>query len=301
MYVVTGASGNSGHVVGERILKAGTKVRAIGRSADRLQRLVKQGAEPFQCDLTDRAALVKAFAGAKGVYAMIPPDEQAIDYQAHQDHIADTLVAAITEAKVKHVVSLSSVGADNAEGTGPVLALHRLENKLNQISGLNVLHLRPGYFMENTFAQIGIIKELGVMAGALRADLEIPMIATRDIGAAAADRLLRLDFKGQHTAELLGERDLSMAEAARIVGRALGKPTLAYSHLPGDKVRAALIQMGLSQSIADLLIEMSESMNSGHMKALEKRSTRNTTPTSYEAFVNESFLPRFKGMAATAK
>jgi len=301
MYVVTGASGNSGHVVAERILKAGTKVRAIGRNADRLQRLVKQGAEPFLCDLTDRTALAKAFAGAKGVYAVIPPDEKAQDYRAHQDHIADALVAAIAEAKVKHVISLSSVGADKAEGTGPVVGLHRLENRLNQISGLNVLHLRAGYFMENTFAQIGIIKELGVMAGALRAELEIPMIATRDIGAAAADRLLRLDFKGQHAAELLGERDISMAEVARIVARALGKPTFAYSRLPNDKVHAALIQMGVSQSIADLIMEMSEAMNSGHMKALEKRSTNKTTPTSYETFVNESFLPRFKGMAATAK
>ena len=267
----------------------------------RLKEAATAGVNTQVLDLTDRAALVKAFAGAKGVYAMIPPDEKAQDYPAHQDHIADALVSAIAEAKVKHVISLSSVGADKAEGTGPVVALYRLENKLNQISGLNVLHLRAGYFMENTFAQIGIIKELGVMAGALRAELEIPMIATRDIGAAAADRLLRLDFKGQHTAELLGERDISMAEVARIVGRALGKPTFAYSRLPNDKVHAALIRMGLSQSIADLIIEMSEAMNSGHMKALEKRSTRNTTPPSYETFVNESFLPRFKGMAATAK
>jgi len=300
MYVVTGASGNSGHVVAERLLKAGTKVRAIGRSAARLQRLAAEGAEPFICDLSDRAALARAFGGAEGVYAMVPPDETAQDYRANQDHITDALASALTEAKVKHVISLSSFGADKAAGTGPVVGVHDLEKKLNQIPDLNVLHLRAGYFMENTLAQIGIIKAMGVMAGPLRADLKLPMIATRDIGAAAADRLLRLDFTGQRTTELLGERDITMAEAAGIVGRALGTPALAYLQLPNDQVHKAMIQMGMSKSIADLIIEMAGAINSGHMAALENRSPANTMPTSYETFVSESFLPRFKGVSATA-
>jgi hypothetical protein len=57
----------------------------------------------------------------------------------------------------------------------------------------------------------------------------------------------------------------------------------------------------MSRSIADLIIEMAGALNSGHMEALEPRSARNTTPTSYETFVQQSFLPRFKGIAATAK
>jgi uncharacterized protein YbjT (DUF2867 family) len=300
MYVVTGASGNSGHVVAERLLKAGKKVRAIGRSAERLQRLAKQGAEPFICDVTGRAALAKAFAGAEGVYAMVPPDESAEDYRANQDQITDALAAALTQAKVTHVVSLSSFGADKAAGTGPVVGLHDLENKLNQVPGLHVLHIRAGYFMENTLAQIGIIKAMGLMAGPLRAELKLPMIATRDIGAAAAERLLRLDFDGHRTAELLGERDVTMAEVAGIVGRAIGKPGLTYSQLPNEQVHGAMMQMGMSKSIADLIIEMAGALNSGHMAALEPRSPANTTATSYETFVTEMFLPRFKGIPATA-
>jgi uncharacterized protein YbjT (DUF2867 family) len=300
MYVVTGASGNSGHVVAEKLLKAGRKVRTIGRSAERLERLAAQGAEPFICDVTDRVALAKAFAGAEGVYAMVPPDETAQDYRANQERVTDALARALTEAKVKHVVSLSSFGADKAEGTGPVVGLHELEKKLNQNPGLNVLHLRAGYFMENTLPQIGIIKAMGVMAGPLRAELNLPMIATRDIGTAAADRLLRLDFTGHRTAELQGERDITMAEVAGIVGRAIGKPALAYLQLPNDQVHKAMIQMGMSNSIADLIIEMAGAINSGHMAALENRSPANTTPTSYETFVSESFLPRFKGVSAKA-
>ncbi len=300
MYVVTGASGNSGNVVAERLLKAGKKVRAIGRSAERLQSLTARGAQAFVCDLTDRAALAKAFAGAEGVYAMVPPDEKAQDYRAHQGQITDAIAGALTDAKVTHAVSLSSFGADKEAGTGPVAGLHDLEKKLNQIPGLHVLHIRAGYFMENTLAQIGIIKAMGLMAGPLRADLKLPLIATRDIGANAAERLLRLDFDGHRTAELLGEREVTMTEAAGIAGRALGKPELTYTQLPNEQVYGALIQTGMSKSIADLILEMAGALNSGHMKALEKRSPANTTPTSYEAFVNEAFLPRFRGIPATA-
>ena len=300
MYVVTGASGNSGHVVAEKLLARGQKVRVIGRSAERLQLLTALGAEPFICDLTDRAALAKAFAGAQGVYAMVPPDMAAPDYRAHQDRVTDALAAAIAEAKVKHVVTLSSFGADQAEKTGPVVGLHELEQKLNQIPGLNVLHLRAGYFMENTLAQIGIIKSMGVTAGPLRAELELPMIATRDIGAAAAERLLQLDFTGSQTRELMGQRDISMAEAAGIIGRAIGRPHLSYMRLPNADVRAAFVQMGMSESVANLMLEMTDAINAGNMAALEKRSAENTTPTSYETFVKSEFVPRFLGKPATA-
>jgi uncharacterized protein YbjT (DUF2867 family) len=300
MYAITGATGNTGRVVAEKLLNAARKVRVIGRSAERLHSLTKQGAEPFICDLSDRAALAKAFAGAQGVYAMVPPDETAQDYRGHQDHIIDAIAAALTAAKVTHVVSLSSFGADKADGTGPVAGLHHLENKLNQIPGLHVLHLRAGYFMENTLAQIGIIKAMGMMAGPLRGDLKLPLIATRDIGAAAAERLFRLDFDGHRTAELLGERDVAMNEVSGIVGRAIGKPALMYTQLPNEQVHGAMMQMGMSKSIADLIIEMAGGINSGHMVALEKRSRANTTPTSYETFVNEEFVPRFKGKPAAA-
>jgi len=300
MYVITGATGNSGHVVAQKLLTHGEKVRAIGRSAGRLELLTGLGAEPFVCDLTDRTALAKAFAGAEGVYAMVPPDTTAQDYRAHQDRVTDALAAAVAESKVTHVVTLSSVGADKSDKTGPVVGLHLLENKLNQISGLNVLHLRAGYFMENTLAQIGIIKAMGMVAGPLRGELELPLIATRDIGEAAGERLIRLDFSGPQTRELLGQRDVSMAEVAGIIGRAIGRPHLTYMRVPNEQVRESLIQMGMSKSTANLILEMSDALNSGHMAALEQRSPENTTPTSYEAFVKAEFVPRFLGRPATA-
>lgn len=196
--------------------------------------------------------------------------------------------------------SLSSVGADKSENTGPVAGLHHLEQRLNRIAGLNVLHLRAGYFMENTLAQIGIIKATGVAAGPLRAELKLPMIAARDIGVAAAESLLALDFGPRQTRELLGQRDISYAEATRIIGKAIGKLDLAYVRLPDEQVRAAFIQTGMSPNVADLIIELSAALNTGHVAALEERSARNTTETSFETFVAEEFAPRYLGRFTAA-
>jgi hypothetical protein len=61
-----------------------------------------------------------------------------------------------------------------------------------------------------------------------------------------------------------------------------------------------MIQLGMSENVANLLLEMSAALNSGYMKALEPRTTENTTPTSYETFVAEEFVPRYQGKSTTA-
>jgi uncharacterized protein YbjT (DUF2867 family) len=298
MYVVTGATGNTGHVVARALLGKGAKVRAIGRSADRLQALVAQGAEPFVTDLTDVSLLAKAFEGAKAAYVMLPPNLGVPDYRAFQDGVTETIAAALRSARITHVVTLSSIGADKPDRTGPVLGLSYLEQQLNHINGLHVLHLRPGYFMENTLSQVGVIQKMAISVGPLRPDLKLPLIATEDVGAVAADRLLRLDFHQKNTRELQGQRDISMNEVAQIIGKVIGNPGLRYTQAPDDQVLAALIQLGMSSSIARLLLDMSAALNSGYMRALEPRSAENTTPTSYETFVAEKFKPLYEGKSA---
>jgi len=300
MYVVTGATGHSGNIVARTLLDKGAKVRVIGRSADRLQALVAKGADSFVADLTDVSSLAKAFEGAKGAYIMLPPNFTTPDYRAYQDRVTDTIAAALRSAGITHVVTLSSIGADKPDRTGPVLGLRYLEEQLNHISDLHVLHLRAGYFMENTLAQVGIIQKMGMSLGPLRPDLKLSMIATEDVGVVAADALLRLDFHQKNTRELQGQRDLSMNEVAQIIGKAIGNPGLRYTQAPDDQVQAALIQLGMSSSMAALLLEMSAALNSGYMRALEPRSAENTTPTSYEAFAAEKFKPLYEGKSAAA-
>jgi uncharacterized protein YbjT (DUF2867 family) len=298
MFVVLGASGHTGHVVASNLLARGQKVRVVGRSADRLKSLAAKGAEISVADATDAPALTKALKGADAAYVLIPPELTGSNYRAFQDRVSDAIAASVENAGVKNVVSLSSIGADKSSGTGPVVGLYNLEQKLSQIDGANVLHLRAGYFMENTLPQVAVIRMMGSMAGPVRPDLKLPMIATRDIGDAAADALVRQEFRGKQTKELLGQRDIDYVEVASIIGKAIGKPSLGYVQAPDDQLRAAMVQMGMSANFVGLILEMAGALNSGHMKALEPRTAANTTPTSFDTFVEEEFAPAYREQAA---
>jgi uncharacterized protein YbjT (DUF2867 family) len=298
MYVVLGASGNTGHVVASNLLAGGQKVRVVGRNAAHLQSLAAKGAEAFVADVTDAVALAKAFDQADSAYVMIPPDPASTDPLGYSNRVSDAIAAAVQKAATRNVVALSSIGADKASGTGPVLGLYNLEQKLNQIIGANVLHLRAAYFMENTLPQAGAIRQMGSAAGPLRPDLKVPMIATRDIGNAATEALLHPSVRGKQTRELLGQRDLSYSEVATIIGQATGKPDLKYGQAPDDQFRSILVQMGMSDQFARLLLEMTAALNSGYMRALEPRTPQNTTPTSYETFVADTFVPAYQQQAA---
>jgi len=299
MYVIVGATGNTGSIVASKLLNQGKKVRVVGRNAEHLARFKK--AEPFVGDITDKKAMDKACEGAQAAYLMIPPNMTVPDYKTYQQQAIESLGAAVEKNGVKFAVVLSSVGADKPDKSGPILGLRNLEQRLNRISGLNVLYLRPAYFMENTLWQADAIKQMGYAAGPLRPELKFPIIATRDIGEFAGDALLRLDFAGHQVQELHGQRDLSYGEITTMIGKAISKPNLNYATLTGEQFRDALIKhMGMSESSANLMTEMAESMDAGYLHPLESRSTRNTTPTSYETFVTEEFLPRYQGKRVAA-
>ena len=277
MDVITGATGHTGSVAAEKLLAAGRKVR-----------------------VADAEALEKAFAGATAAYALIPPNLSAPDVRSYQEKVSDNLAAAIRKNRVSHAVVLSSTGVDKPSGTGPVVGLRSLEQKLSSIDGLNALFVRAGYFMENLLAQVSVIPTLGSMAGPVRSDLALPMIATRDIGAAVADWMLKQDFTGKQARELLGARNVSYEEVAKIVGPAIGKPGLGYRQAPAAMLKPALMQLGMSSNMVDLLLEMTEALNAGYMRPLEPRSAANTTPTAVETFVAEVFVPAYRGRAAGA-
>ncbi len=298
MYVITGATGNTGRIIVNGLLAHGEKVRAVARNADHLKEEVAKGAEAFVGQLADSDSLARALEGAKAAYLMIPPDLRNQDYRKYQDELVESIGRAVEKAGPSHAVILSSIGADKPDKTGPVVGLHDLEQRLNGITGLNVLALRPAYFMENTLAQAPLIRMFGMTAGPLRPDLSLEMIATRDIGEYAAKALLELDFQGNEARELLAQRNVTMNEVSSIIGKAIGKPDLKYSQLPDDQVRGGMMSMGISASIANLILEMASAMNSGHMRALEPRSAENTTPTSYETFVAEEFVPSYEKAAA---
>lgn len=300
MIVITGATGHTGRPAAEALLAKGEKVRVVGRDAKKLEPLIQKGAEAFVGDVADAASMTKAFDGATAAYLLVPEDISQEDLRAHQERVSDCYAAAIANARVPYVVSLSSIGAQHAEKTGPIVGLHNLEQKLSRIAGLNALHLRPGYFMENLLMSMPPLRSMGMLPGGLKGDMAMPWIATKDIGAYAAVRLAARDFSGSGTQELHGQRDISMKEAASVVGNAIGKPKLSYMQVPFMMLEPALVQMGMPKKTAALLIEMWKGANAGLIAPEEQRSAKNTTPTTLESFVTEVFAPAYLAQAAKA-
>ncbi len=282
MYVITGATGNTGSEIARKLLQSGKKVRAIARDKNRLKTLEAQGAEIHQGSLDDSKFLANTFEGATAVYAMIPTDQRAEDLFAYMNRIGESIYKALRQSKVPYVVNLSSIGADLPSGTGPISGLHHQEQRLNQLEA-DVLHLRPTFFMENFLVDIPMIREMGIIGSAAKPEVILPMIATKDIGDVAADRLNRLDFKGKTHLDLLGPRDVSFAEAAKVLGAAIEKPELPYVQFSYEDAEKGMVQGGLSADIAQKYVEMYRSFNDGVIKPIP-RKPENITPTTIEQF-----------------
>lgn len=300
MYTILGATGNIGSVITRALLEKGEKVRVVGRHPGSLQQLIQKGAEALVADITDVDALTQAFSDARAAFLMIPPNLASPDYRADQERISNSITAAIKASGLQYAVNLSSIAAHVPSGTGPIAGLHYSETNLNALDKLNVLHLRPAYFFENHLASLGMIHMMGIYGGALRPDLQIPMIAARDIGAYAAHRLLTLDFNGKQTQELLGERDLSMNEVAAFMARSLNMLSLRYVQFSYDQVEQVLLKMGIPAKTAALFTEMAQGFNAGICAGQEPRSSANTTPTTIETFIKEVFAPSYQSKAASA-
>jgi uncharacterized protein YbjT (DUF2867 family) len=282
MYVITGATGNTGNEIARKLLQSGKKVRAIARDKNRLKSLENLGAEIRQGTLDTSDFLTKTFEGATAVYSMIPTDPSAQNLFAYMDRIGESIYTALRQAKVPNVVNLSSIGAELPSGTGPIAGLHRQEERLNKLDA-NVLHLRPAFFMENFLVDIPMIREMGIMGSPAKPDVILPTIATKDIGDVAADRLNRLDFKGKTILNLLGPRDVGYAEAANILGAAIGKPDMQYVQLSYEDAEKGMIQAGISPDIASKYVEMYRAFNEGIVKPVP-RKPENNTPTTIEEF-----------------
>jgi uncharacterized protein YbjT (DUF2867 family) len=296
-FVVCGATGNVGSKIAARLLAAGEPVRVIGRERVRLGPLAAKGAEPWPGDIGDADFLAKAFSGARGAFILIPPKYDEPEFRKYQTRLGNALASALSKAQVPRVVTLSSVGAHLSEGTGPIAGLHELERKLDGYPGAGVVHLRPAYFMENHLWSIPVIRARGINGSPIRPDASIPMVATKDIAEAAALLLAEGTFTGRQVRYLLGPRDLTMAEATRILGIAVGNPGLAYVQFPEEEARKAMIGMGMSPNTAEVMIEMHRAFNAGTIRPSRARTAEDTTPTALEEFARTVFAGAYKAAA----
>jgi uncharacterized protein YbjT (DUF2867 family) len=170
------------------------------------------------------------------------------------------VAAALTAARVAHVVFLSSVGAQHEHGTGIIGSLYYPEQILKK-TGLPVTFVRAGYFMENWAPVLPTVKKDSVLPSFLSADKKIPMIAAHDIGVAAAQALLD-GPRGTRVIELSGPVDASPNDVAGVLSELLGRK-IQVAEAPLDAVVPTFKSFGLSDNIATLYRDMIAGLRDG--------------------------------------
>jgi uncharacterized protein YbjT (DUF2867 family) len=285
MLVLIGANGNITSRVARTLLNKGKPVRVIGRNAAALAALERLGAQTAIGDGRDAGFLTHAFDGAQALYVMTPTAYDAADLRHSQAQFGSAVTAAIARSGVRRVVNLSSVGAELASGTGPIVGLHEQEQRLNALAGLDLLHLRPGYFMENHLQAAGTISALGVYPSLERSDVAVPMIATPDIAAVVARELVDAGTRG--VLHLHAPHHYTFQQVASVLGRAIGRPDLMHVQARPAQARASMLEAGFSTDAAAQMEELARWLSAGPHALLP--GPVETTPTTLE-----DFAPRFR-------
>lgn len=274
MFVVAGVTGHVGSTVAKELLAKGQKVKVIVRSADKGAAWSKQGAEVAVGSLDDASFLTTALKGAKGCFVLLPPNFAVKDIYAEQRRVADAIATAVKISGVPHVVMLSSVGADVAEGNGPIRGLHYLENGL-RATGAKLTAIRAGSFQENIANSIAPAKGMGIYPNfAPSADMAMPLIATKDIGMLAAKVLQAAPSKSENI-DLHGPA-YSAKQVAEKLGAALGKP-LQVVDIPQAGWVQGMMQGGMPQHAAEVMAEMYAGFSTGKLTPKGDRMEHGTT------------------------
>lgn len=293
-YVLTGGSGHITRPLAQELIEAGHSVKIIGRNALNLQDLVLKGAVAVTGSVEDPEFLANSFKDADAVYTMVPPYFGAADWKAWIGNIGKNYADAIKLAGVQKVVNLSSIGAHLAEGCGPVSGLYRVEQELNQLVNVDIVHLRPAFFYYNHLSNIPMIKSAGITGGNYGKGTNLPMVAPVDIAQIAAGYLNDLTFTGKTEAYIVSDIKTT-DEIAQILGNAIGIPELPWIDFSDEQLLSGLVGAGLPEEVAKNYVEMGAAIRTGKMVAdfLQKTAQIYKGTIGFEEFAEHEFKPAF--------
>ncbi|MDC0713291.1 NmrA family NAD(P)-binding protein [Stigmatella sp. ncwal1] len=292
--VINTPNGTIGRGLAEKLLAAGKSLTVISRSPDKVAVLAKRGARVVEGSIDEQPVLERALAGAEALFWLTPPAARP-DYHAWAVQAARAAAQSVKAHGVGRVVVLSSVGAQSGPGTGPVGVMKEVEAAFLAVSP-NVTVMRPGFFMENLLRNLDTIAKAGAIFQPFPAAKRVPMVASEDIAAKAAEVFLDAAWKGHRYLGVHGPQDLSHLEVAEILSRELGQP-VRYTEVTLEQARQGMLGAGMPGFLADLLLEMYQAIPEGRMDAAEPRTAETTTPTTLAHFAQEVLRPKVAAFA----
>lgn len=292
-FVVTGSLGNISLPLTRQLLAEGHEVTVISSKHEKVEQIEALKAKAAIGSVTDLGFLSRVFSDADAVYTMVPPFFGAPDWKKYIADVGKNYAEAIKIAGVKYVVNLSSIGAHMPEGCGPVSGLYFVEKALDELRGVNVKHLRPGFFYTNLLSNAGMAKHMGIVGGNYGENATLTLVYPGDIAEVAAEEMLNLDFSGKSIRYIMSE-EKSTNEIAAILGKAIGKPELGWVNFSDEETIGGMLQAGVPEEIARNYAEMGGAIRSGEMISDYLKNK----PSTFGKTKLESWAPVFAAIYA---
>lgn len=286
--VVTTPTGNTGRRIAEQLIAAGEQVAVLVRDPNKLTDVIRQNATVYQGSVDNPEALVQATQNAEALYLVVPYNFGATNLRQWQRQVGEAVATAIATHSIPYVVNLSSNGAHLPDGMGPISGLHAVEQALNAVA-TNVVHLRPGFFMENYLMQLDAIRTTHQVFMPIADGRRLAMIATQDIADVATKLLRDRSWQGQTILGLHGAADVSFDEAAQILGQVLNHP-ITHVETTLEQFRDTLLQMEATENVAAEYVEMWSGLARHDYAPAEPRTSETTTPTTFAQFVQDKLV-----------
>ena len=283
---LTGSLGNISKPLAIQLIAAGHQVTIISSSTDKTAAIEALGAKAAIGSIADVDFLTKAFAGADVVYTMTPPNFGVTDYRKYVSDSTRNYAEAIQKNGITRVVNLSSIGADIDGGTGQISGVHDGEIVLNALENVAVKHVRAGFFYVNFYANVDMIKHMGIIGANYGGNSRIIMVHPNDIAAAIAEEL-QTPFTGKSVRYITSD-ERTLGEVARVLGVAIGKPELPWVEFTDEQALGGMIKAGVPEYIASQFVEMNTAIRSGILwKDYDAKGTKPTGKTKLEDFAKE--------------
>jgi uncharacterized protein YbjT (DUF2867 family) len=289
-FTLTGSLGNITKPLVIELIKAGHIVTVISSQEERSEEIHNLGAIAAIGNVSDLSFLKNTFKNADAVYTMVPPSYTTKDPIAYNHEQGKIYATAINESGVKKVVNLSSWGADNPEGCGPVTGLYFVEQELNKLQslGISVTHLRPGYFYTNLLHSISLIKSAGIIGMNYAIDTELVLIHPTDIAKVAAIALVEENKSTEKNFRYIGSDQATLSAITTMIGNAIGINNLPYIQFSDEDALNGYLKIGINQGMASSLVQLGKATREGKMITgyLQNKPTQ-LGATKLSDFVNE--------------
>ena len=276
MIIVTGANGQLGRMVAERLLDRvpAAQVGASTRDPEGAQALSERGVRVRRGDFGDPASLAHAFEGASKVL-VVSTDRTGETAVGHHRAAIEAAVAA----GAQRIVYTSHMGASPSSPFPPMPDHAATEGALRDC-GVAYTALRNGFYATSAAALLGAAAKTGELVAP--EDGPVAWTAHADLTDAAVHYLTEEDLDGP-TPALTGPEAVDMAGIAEIASRLTGRP-IRRIVVSDDDYRAGLIAHGVPEPQADMLLGLFAASRQGDFapagSALAKLLGRPATPVA---------------------